>query len=62
MSTAAITTPRTAAEMARLTPASRDRYIDFLRAVSILTVVVGHWFIADIYWEAASSAAPARSA
>ncbi|HEX2031891.1 MAG TPA: acyltransferase [Actinomycetota bacterium] len=47
------TVPRasTAAELARLTPPSRDRYMDFLRAVSIGTVVVGHWFIADIYWQ-----------
>ncbi|WP_026116735.1 acyltransferase family protein [Nocardiopsis valliformis] len=28
---------------ARNTPASRDRYVDFLRALAILLVVVGHW-------------------
>jgi hypothetical protein len=38
-------------EMAAQTPASRDRYVDFLRAFSISTVVVGHWFIALIYWD-----------
>lgn len=33
------------------TPASRDRYVDFLRAASILVVVVGHWTIAVIHWD-----------
>jgi hypothetical protein len=32
--------------MARATPAARDRYVDFLRAASIVAVVFGHWFIA----------------
>jgi len=36
--------------MAAGTPASRDRYVDFLRAFSIATVVFGHWFIAVVYW------------
>lgn len=36
--------------MAARTPASRDRYVDFLRAFSIATVVFGHWFIAIIIW------------
>jgi acyltransferase-like protein len=35
-------------EMAERTPASRDRYVDFLRAFSIATVVIGHWFIAIV--------------
>lgn len=30
------------------TPASRDRYVDFLRAASILAVVLGHWMQAII--------------
>ncbi len=34
--------------MAAATPPSRDRYVDFLRAVSILAVVTGHWVIATI--------------
>ncbi len=34
--------------MAVRTPASRDRTVDFLRAFSIITVVLGHWFIAII--------------
>src|SRR6266542_2620998 len=37
-------------EMVSRTPAARDRYVDFLRAVSILAVVFGHWFIALIVW------------
>lgn len=37
--------------LAEATPASRDRYVDFLRAFSILTVVVGHFLIALIHWE-----------
>ena len=32
-----------AAELARRTPESRNRYVDFLRAVSILLVIFGHW-------------------
>lgn len=37
-------------ELAGRTPAGRDRYVDFLRAASILTVVVGHWFISINHW------------
>lgn len=37
-------------ELAAATPATRDRYVDFLRAASILVVVLGHWLIAIIYW------------
>jgi fucose 4-O-acetylase-like acetyltransferase len=33
------------------TPATRDRYMDFLRAFSIAAVVVGHWTIGIIWWE-----------
>jgi hypothetical protein len=42
-------------DLARATPATRDRYVDFLRAASIVAVVFGHWFISinhlerDIY-------------
>lgn len=36
----------TAQRMAAATPPSRNRYVDLLRAVSILAVVVGHWLIA----------------
>src|SRR4029453_14785722 len=34
--------------LADATPAGRDRYVDFLRAVSIVTVVLGHWTIAAV--------------
>jgi peptidoglycan/LPS O-acetylase OafA/YrhL len=34
--------------LADATPAGRDRYVDFLRVVSIVTVVLGHWTIAAV--------------
>jgi fucose 4-O-acetylase-like acetyltransferase len=37
-------------ELAEATPATRDRYVDFLRALSIVVVVIGHWTIAIISW------------
>ena len=37
--------------MVDATPASRDRVVDFLRAASICTVVVGHWTIAIVWWQ-----------
>ena len=39
-----------AKEMSAQTPAERNRYVDFLRAVSILMVVSGHWLIVGIYF------------
>ena len=36
----------TAARLAEKTPAKRNRCVDFLRAVSILVVVTGHWLMA----------------
>ena len=38
-------------DLAAATPASRDRYVDFLRAFSILVVVLGHFFIAVAFHE-----------
>lgn len=38
-----------AVEMAGQTPPERNRYVDFLRAYSILAVVVGHWLVAAPY-------------
>lgn len=35
-----------ALDIAARTPASRNRYVDFLRAASITAVVLGHWLIA----------------
>ncbi len=39
-----------AKEMAAKTPPARNRYVDFLRAVSILVVVIGHWLIATAWF------------
>jgi fucose 4-O-acetylase-like acetyltransferase len=33
------------------TPASRERYVDFLRALSILAVILGHWIVSTIFWQ-----------
>src|SRR6516165_3800217 len=41
-----------AAELADRTPPSRNRYVDFLRAMSMLVVVVGHWLAAAPYFDA----------
>ncbi len=35
-------------DIAKKTPATRDRYVDFLRAFSILVVVIGHWLSAVV--------------
>ena len=35
-----------AAEMAAKAPPERNRYVDFLRALSIMAVVTGHWLVA----------------
>ncbi len=35
-----------AADMAAKAPPERNRYVDFLRALSIMAVVVGHWLVA----------------
>ena len=39
-----------ASGLAAQTPAERNRYVDFLRAVSILVVVIGHWLIATAHY------------
>ncbi len=39
-----------AKDLAAQTPSERNRYVDFLRAVSILVVVTGHWLIAAYYF------------
>ncbi|MBA3691081.1 MAG: acyltransferase [Actinobacteria bacterium] len=38
-------------ELAARTPDTRDRSVDLLRAVAILAVVFGHWFIGIIHWD-----------
>jgi hypothetical protein len=35
-----------AKSLAAQTPPERNRYVDFLRAVSIMVVIAGHWMIA----------------
>lgn len=40
-----------ARSLAAATPASRDRYVDFLRAFSIAVVVLGHWLMATVTWD-----------
>ncbi len=39
-----------ASEMAALTSQDRNRYVDFLRSVSILVVIVGHWLITTAWY------------
>ena len=41
----------TASSLAKQTPPERNRYVDFLRAVSILVVIVGHWLIATAWYQ-----------
>ena len=42
-----------AREMAELAPPERNRWVDFLRAISILAVVFGHWLMAGLYVDGA---------
>lgn len=37
-------------DLAAATPSTRDRYVDFLRALSIAVVVFGHWLVAIVYF------------
>ena len=39
-----------AKDLASKTPEDRNRYVDFLRSISILVVIVGHWLIATAYF------------
>ena len=39
-----------AKDLAAQTPGDRNRYVDFLRAVSILVVITGHWLITALYY------------
>ncbi len=43
----------TALRMAGATPPTRNRYVDFLRAMAILAVVVGHWLMAAVWIDGA---------
>src|SRR5262245_15445399 len=44
-----------AAGLADRTPSSRNRYVDFLRAMSMLMVIVGHWLAAAPYFDATNT-------
>ena len=46
-----MTTTNNLDALVRATPATRDRTMDFLRAVSIVAVVFGHWFISINHWD-----------
>ncbi len=39
-----------AANLAAQTPQDRNRYVDFLRSVSIVIVIIGHWLITTAYY------------
>ncbi|QIG55167.1 acyltransferase [Altererythrobacter sp. BO-6] len=41
-----------ARELAELAPPERNRWVDFLRALSIMAVVIGHWLVAAPYIDA----------
>ena len=51
MSVATPVAPQSLKDLARATPSTRDRYVDFLRAVSIAVVVLGHWLMAIVFYE-----------
>ncbi len=38
-----------ARELAQMAPPERNRWVDFLRAMSIMAVVIGHWLVAAPY-------------
>jgi fucose 4-O-acetylase-like acetyltransferase len=48
-----MTSPSRVGALAAATPATRDRYVDLLRGVAILSVVLGHWLIAVVTVDAA---------
>lgn len=44
-----------AREMAQMAPPERNRWVDFLRAISIMAVVFGHWLMAGLYVDEAGA-------
>lgn len=42
-----------ARELAQMAPPERNRWVDFLRALSIMAVVIGHWLMAGLYVDSA---------
>ena len=51
-STPALETPSLVDQLVDATPAGRDRYVDFLRALSIAVVVCWHWVFSVTQWRA----------
>lgn len=43
-----------ASELAANTPPDRNRYVDFLRAISIMFVISGHWLITTAHYDRAT--------
>lgn len=50
MARASATSTPSIGDLAAATPESRDRYVDFLRAASIVVVMLGHWTMAVVAW------------
>jgi len=44
------TLTRSAGDLAKATPRTRERYIDFLRVASLAVVMLGHWLMAVVVW------------
>ena len=42
--------PPSATALAAATPATRERYVDFLRVFSLAVVMLGHWLMAAVEW------------
>src|SRR5215213_9339963 len=45
-----LTSPLAASAVAAATPARRERYVDFLRVLSLAVVMLGHWLMAAVEW------------
>jgi len=47
-----------ATQLAEQTPASRNRYVDFLRAASVIVVITGHWLVVAPYLDGSELVLP----
>src|SRR5215213_2748378 len=50
MTTLTVSSPTSASAVAAATPATRERYVDFLRVFSLAVVMLGHWLMAVVEW------------
>ena len=50
MTTLTAPLPPSASALAAATPATRERYVDFLRVFSLAVVMLGHWLMAVVEW------------